>query len=464
MNSIDLNFLIGKRIHFIGLGGAGMSGIARIMLARNLRISGSDSKDSPTLSGLRTLGAEVFVGHDQTQVSGADILVVSGAIAENNPELLAGLQANLIVLSRAQALAILMSESISIAVAGTHGKTTTTSMLTVALQSAGFDPSFAIGGMINRSGTNSHLGTGKHFIAEADESDGSFLEYKPFGAVITNIELDHVDHFPDLESVLALFEDFVSSIQSGGFLVAGIDSPGVVELIARIQRTDITIITYGNEADYSLSHITLAASSASARVTRRGKVMGDLELTIPGFHNLENALAAYALGQKLGAASETLLSGLASFSGARRRFENRGEVNGITVIDDYGHHPTELRVTLETARRLAKFGRVITVFQPHRFSRTAHFATEFAESLQLADQVYLLEVYAASEKPIPGVSSLLIAQKLSSVKVIYEPSMVEVANLIINSAEPGDVVLLQGAGDVNVLAPVIIDGLADRFA
>ena len=466
MNTLNLQNLLSKRVHFIGLGGAGMSGIARIMLAHGISVSGSDAKDSATLSGLQTLGAKVFVGHSANQIAGAEVLVVSSAVLASNPEFVAAKAAGLIILTRAQALAILMSESKAIAVAGTHGKTTTTSMLTVALQGAGLDPSFAIGGMINRSGTNSHLGTGKIFVAEADESDGSFLAYRPFGAIITNIELDHVDHLPDLESVLSLFEEFVASIQSGGFLVLGVASPGVVELISRVKRDDISLVTYGAEADFSLSHIGLAATNVNARVTRKGKVMGELELAIPGAHNLDNALAAYAAGLAVGADSIALLKGLSTFTGARRRFENRGSVNEITVIDDYGHHPTELQVTLETARRFAKNGRVITIFQPHRFSRTARFASDFAESLKLADQVYLLEIYSAGEAPIPGVSSLLIAQKLvtdGAALVQYEPSMIEVANQVINSAKPGDVIVLLGAGDVNSLAPVILDGLAERF-
>jgi UDP-N-acetylmuramate--alanine ligase len=466
MNTLNLQNLLSKRVHFIGLGGAGMSGIARIMLAHGISVSGSDAKDSATLSGLQTLGAKVFVGHSANQIVGAEVLVVSSAVLASNPEFVAAKAAGLIILTRAQTLAILMSESKAIAVAGTHGKTTTTSMLTVALQGAGLDPSFAIGGMINRSGTNSHLGTGKIFVAEADESDGSFLAYRPFGAIITNIELDHVDHFPDLESVLSLFEEFVASIQSGGFLVLGVASPGVVELISRVKRDDISLVTYGAEADFSLSHIGLAATNVNARVTRKGKVMGELELAIPGAHNLDNALAAYAAGLAVGADSIALLKGLSTFTGARRRFENRGSVNEITVIDDYGHHPTELQVTLETARRFAKNGRVITIFQPHRFSRTARFASDFAESLKLADQVYLLEIYSAGEAPIPGVSSLLIAQKLvtdGAALVQYEPSMIEVANQVINSAKPGDVIVLLGAGDVNSLAPVILDGLAERF-
>jgi len=451
---MNLTEFLAKRIHFIGLGGAGMSGIARIALAQGANVSGSDAKDSTVLSALKTLGAQVFIGHEASNIGGAEILVVSSAIDQANPEIIAAKTKGLTILTRAQALALLMSESKSVAVAGTHGKTTTTSMLTVALQQAGLDPSFAIGGMIK--------GSGDIFIAEADESDGSFLAYKPFGAIITNIELDHVDNVPDIEAVNRIFIDFVGSIQPGGFLVAGIDSPGVVNLLAQIKRNDVEIITYGDSADFSISHISLQPTQSHARVTKLGKVLGELSLTIPGNHNIENATAALAVGIKLGAPVAELLSGLNKFSGAKRRFENRGSVNGVTVIDDYGHHPTEVRVTLETAKRFAQSGRVIAIFQPHRYSRTAMFVEEFAEVLAIADRVYLLEIYAASEPPIPGVSSILIANSMASDKVTFEPSMIDVVSSAVNEAKTGDLIITLGAGDVNLLVPLILQTLEEK--
>ena len=461
---MNLTEFIASRIHFIGLGGAGMSGIARIALAQGASVSGSDAKDSTVLSALKTLGAQVFVGHQASNIGDAEVLVVSSAIDEANPEISAAKSKGLTILTRAQALALLMSESKSVAVAGTHGKTTTTSMLTVALQQAGLDPSFAIGGMINRGGTNAHLGSGEIFIAEADESDGSFLAYKPYGAIITNIELDHVDNFPDIESVNQIFLDFVKSIQPGGFLVAGIDSPGVVNLLTQINRSDIEIITYGTSADFSISHISLQPTQSHARITKLGKVLGELSLTIPGNHNIENATAALAAGMKLGAPVAELLAGLNKFSGAKRRFENRGSVNGVTVIDDYGHHPTEVRVTLETAKRFAQSGRVIAIFQPHRYSRTAMFVEEFAEVLAIADRVYLLEIYAASESPMPGVSSILISNSMDSAKVTFEPSMIDVVSAAVNEAKSGDLIITLGAGDVNLLVPLILQTLEEKIA
>ena len=453
-----------KRIHFIGLGGAGMSGIARIMLAKGINISGSDAKDSSVLSGLKTLGAQVFIGHAASNIGDADILVVSSAIDQSNPEIIAANAKALVILTRAQALALLMSESKSVAVAGTHGKTTTTSMLTVALQQAGLDPSFAIGGMINRGGTNAHWGSGEIFIAEADESDGSFLAYKPFGAIVTNIELDHVDNFPDIESVNKIFVDFVNSIQPGGFLVAGIDSPGVAHLLSQIERRDIEIITYGESADYSISHVSLQPTESHARITKLGKVLGEISLTIPGNHNVENATAALATAIKLGAPVADLLVGLNKFSGAKRRFENRGTVGGVTVIDDYGHHPTEVKVTLETAKRFAGSGRVIAIFQPHRYSRTAMFVDQFAEVLELADHTDLLEIYAASEAAMPGVSSILIANAMKSESVTFEPSMIDVVSYAVSEAKPGDLIITLGAGDVNLLVPLILQTLEEKIA
>jgi len=456
--------LIGKQVHFIGIGGAGMSGIARIMIARGIQVSGSDVKASTVTENLQTLGATIFIGHSAENISAANLIVLSTAISEKNPERVAAVQAGIPTIARAQALALLMNGMRSVAIAGTHGKTTTTSMLTVALQSAGADPSFAIGGMINASGINAYSGSGDIFVAEADESDGSFLHYKPLGAIITNIELDHVDHFADLDSIYSIFHDFVSSIQSGGFLILCGDDPGVQALRTKLVRTDISIITYGEgDADWQLSRVNLSEGSSIGRITHNGKVLGELELKVPGHHNLLNATAALAAAHQLGLPVASILDGLKNFTGSRRRFELKGDVEKIRVIDDYGHHPTEIRVTLETARRYAGTGRVIVIFQPHRYSRTKAFYQEFAQALNLADHIYLLEIYAASEEPLSGVSSLLIAQQMEPSKVTYEPSMVEVVERVTSEAKPGDVIMTLGAGDVSSLAPVIVRSLEDKM-
>ena len=442
-----------------------MSGIARIMLSEGFAVSGSDVKASSITDALATLGATIFIGHNSDNVKGVDLLITSGAISNSNPEVLAAEQQGLQILTRAQALAILMEGKRSIAVAGTHGKTTTTSMLTVALQGAGLDPSFAIGGLINSSGVNAHLGSGDIFVAEADESDGSFTAYHPLGAIITNLELDHVDHFATLEDLFEIFVEFIETIQSGGFVVVCSDDPGVRELLTRVKRSDITFITYGaSEADFSISRIALEPAASFARISKNGKVLPELHLTIPGLHNVFNATAALAVADRLGASLAEVLAGLEAFSGSRRRFEHKGKVHGIEVIDDYGHHPTELRVTLETAKAYAAPGRVIVIFQPHRFSRTQAFASEFAVALDIADQALVLEVYPASEQPIPGVTSQLITRASESGSVSYVPSMLDAVSTVVNLAQPGDLIMTLGAGDVNSLAPVIIQALEERYA
>lgn len=455
--------LAGKNVHFVGIGGAGMSGIARIMLAQGIRVSGSDLKEGAALGSLADLGARIFIGHEATHVAGADLVVVSGAINNKNPELQRAQADGTPVITRAEALALVMKGKRSVAVAGTHGKTTTTSMLTVALQSAGVDPSFSIGGMINSSGVNAHLGSGDIFVAEADESDGSFVVYHPLGAIITNLELDHVDHFSDIEALYTVFLEFVGTIAAGGFLVVCIDDAGVRELITRITRSDISIITYGvAEADYEISRIHLASDKSFARVSKNGRLLPELELVIPGEHNIRNSVAALAAGVALGIDPAEMIAGLAKYTGSRRRFEHKGVVNGIEVIDDYGHHPTEVRVVLETAKRYAPTGKVRVIFQPHRFSRTQAFAHEFAQSLDLADEVYVLEIYPASEAPIPGVSSLLITRHMSPEKAHYQPSMVAAVASIVERSQPGDLVITLGAGDVSSLAPVIVQELEEK--
>ena len=459
-----LSELAKLKIHFIGIGGAGMSGIARIMLAKGFSISGSDKNDSSLLTSLKALGAVIFIGHDAQNLGQAELVIVSSAIAEGNPELAAAKAKNIPVVQRANALAWLMSESTSIAVAGTHGKTTTTAMLTVALQSAGLDPSFAIGGTINTAGTNAHSGSGSIFIAEADESDGSFLAYQPTGAIITNIELDHVDHFANEAAVFEVFEQFVSSIKQDGFLVACGDDPGVKTLLKRIKRSDLRIFLYGKDEnnDFRMSKIALAPTTSTASISNTGKKLGELQLSLPGEHNLLNSLAAFVAATAVGAAEDKLIIGLKSFTGTRRRFELKGEVGGVKVIDDYGHHPTELTVTLIAAKNLAQSGRVLVVFQPHRYSRTAAFAPAFATALQIADFTFLLEVYAASEKPISGVSSLLIAKNMTAAQVKFEPSMLTVVSEVAAMAKSGDVIITLGAGDVSSLGEPILQALSSR--
>lgn len=451
----------GKQIHFIGIGGAGMSGLARICLSLGLNVSGSDAKDSSVVTALKALGAEIFVGHDTNHVKDAGIVIYSNAISPNNPEMIRAKELSLPLLTRAQALAVLMSTSKSVAVAGTHGKTTTSSMLTVALQSCGVDPSFAIGGTLTASGSNAHRGTGEYFVAEADESDGSFMEYHPFSAIITNIEHDHVDFFATEESVMSIFKDFAQSINSDGYLVYCKDDIGASKIAAG--ESSATKVSYGVEqsADLVIDQITLLPKGSRSRILWQGRAVGSLELQVPGHHNLLNAAAVMAMGLSLGLPGTQLLEGLASFQGAGRRFELKSSIAGIRIVDDYGHHPTEIDATLTAARRYAGDGRVLVVFQPHRYSRTQAFLHQFAAALDLADVAILLEIYPASEKPISGVSSSLIVDEMKNGRFI--PNFLEASEEIIAIAQPGDVIITLGAGDVNSLAPIIAQGLERRF-
>jgi UDP-N-acetylmuramate--alanine ligase len=457
-----LDSLKGKKIHFIGIGGSGMSGLARIALSDGIHVSGSDAKDSTVLSALRALGAEVHSSHEAAHVHGADVVIYSTAISAANPEMAYAVERSIPILSRAQALALLMKGSTSIAVAGTHGKTTTSSMMTVALQACGVDPSFAIGGTLTASGSNAHRGTGNFFVAEADESDGSFIEYKPFAAIVTNIEHDHVDFFHTPEAVTQVFETFAATISPEGFLIYCTDDAGARQL--GTSSLACTSVSYGESesADLRIDQIELKASSSSARIMWRGRAVGNLDLQVPGHHNLLNAAACIAMGLSLDQPIHQLLEGLHNFRGAGRRFELKATEHGIRIIDDYGHHPTEITVTLQAARRYAGDGRVLVIFQPHRYSRTQAFLDDFATSLDLADDVTLLEIYAASEKPIHGVSASLIAQKM--VNGHFIPNFVAASERVIEMARPGDIIITLGAGDVNSLAPIIAEGLQRRFA
>ena len=461
MNKPTLKSLIGKRVHFIGIGGAGMSGLARISLSHGITVSGSDAKDSSVVKALQALGATIATTHAASNVDGADLVVYSTAISSSNAELMRAQELKLSTLTRAAALSILMSESKSIAVAGTHGKTTTSSMMAVALQACGADPSFAIGGTITASGSNAHRGTGEIFVAEADESDGSFIEYHPYAAIVTNVEHDHVDFFATPEDVAQAFKDFAATINKDGFLTYCADDQGAKALASTVKTC--ALISYGvdESCDLRLDSIELEAMGSRARAIWRGKVVGFIELQVPGHHNLLNAAAVLATGLNLGFPAPELLTGLAVFRGTGRRFELKGTVHGIRVIDDYGHHPTEIDVTLKAARRFAGDGRLIVIFQPHRYSRTKAFSAQFAKALDMADRAIVLEVYAASEKPIAGVTSRLITDAMSHGE--YIPNFIEVTDSVIDSAEPQDVIITLGAGDVSSLAPIIVDGLSRRF-
>ncbi|MGH9248440.1 MAG: UDP-N-acetylmuramate--L-alanine ligase [Acidimicrobiales bacterium] len=447
------------RVHFVGIGGAGMSGIARILLARGVPVSGSDAKDSSVLVGLRAIGAAVHVGHAADHVDGADTVVVSTAIRESNPEVVEARRRRLRVLPRAAALASVMAGRRAVAVAGTHGKTTTTSMLTVALQHCGADPSFAIGGNLNESGANAHNGTGDVFVAEADESDGSFLAYDPEIAIVTNVEADHLDNYRTVEAYTKAFDAFADRVS--GFLVVCADDPGARALGERARARGVEVQTYGEsaDADVRVAEIDLAGSGVSFDLVARGRRQGRVTLRLPGRHNALNASAAFTAGVGLGYAGSELRDGLAGFTGTRRRFELKGYAGGAWVYDDYAHHPTEVAAVLAAARPLAGDGRVVAVFQPHLFSRTRIFASEFGKALGAADEVIVMDVYAAREDPEPGVTGALVASSvpLPPELVTYEPSWSAVPSVAAARVRPGDVVFTFGAGDVTLIGPEILE-------
>jgi len=452
------------RVHFVGIGGAGMSGIARIMLARGIAVSGSDAKDSPALTSLHALGARVAVGHDPAHVAEVDTVVVSSAIRPMNAEVQEAHRLGLSVLPRAAALASVMVGRHRVAVTGTHGKTTTTSMLTVALQHCGADPSFAIGGSLNETGANAHDGSGAVFVAEADESDGTFLLLDPEVAIVTNVEADHLDHYHSLAAVEQAFADFVDRLQPGGFLVACLDDPGSHRLAVAAAARGVDVRSYGTAPDATVRVVDLGSHGgrASFEVVERGRRRGRVLLRLPGRHNALNAAAAYTAGSGLGFGSRDLLDGLAGFAGTRRRFELKGTVRGVRVYDDYAHHPTELRAVLEAARGIAAPGRVVACFQPHLYSRTSAFAEEFGAALGLADEVVVMDVFAAREDPVPGVTGGLVAAAvpLPPAQVLYEPSWSAVPGELARRARPGDVVITFGAGDVTLIGPEVLELLA----
>jgi len=443
------------RVHFIGVGGVGMSAVARIMVARGVPVSGSDAKDLPVMGDLAAKGARIAVGYDAGNLGDAQTVVAGSAIRADNPELAAARQAGLPVLHRSEALAATMGEDTVVTIAGTHGKSTTTSMVTVLLQGAGLDPSFAIGANVPSLGVNAANGTSGIFVAEADESDGSFLNYRPRIAVVTNVEADHLDHYGTAEAVYESFDKFAALLPAGGLLVACADDPGARALADRTRQAGNTrVLLYGTAGDADLKLHDDGPGSVAVS-TAEGRF--DLALQVPGRHNALNAAAAFAVALELGVAPGAAASALASFSGASRRFELKGEARGVRVFDDYAHHPTEVRAALSAARSVAGEHKVHVLFQPHLFSRTREFAREFAEALDLADTALVLDIYPAREDPIPGVTSKLIADHMAGRGRLVSAD--EAVAAVADAATDGDIVLTAGAGDVTGYGPRIVEAL-----
>ncbi len=453
-------------VHFVGIGGAGLSGIARIMLARGMTVSGSDAKESRTLEALRALGATCHVGHDAANLGDAETLVISTAVRETNPEVVEATRRGLRLLPRSAALESVMQGRKVVAVAGTHGKTTTTSLLTVALQHCGADPSFAIGGDLNETGSNAHDGSGELFVAEADESDGAFLVYSPFAALVTNVEADHLDNYGTEEAYRAAFDTFVDRVSPEGFMVMCADDPGADTLGRTATARGRTVVRVGERADAEVraEDVRFVGSTSTFTVVDRGRRLGEVTLQIPGRHYVLDALAALACGLRLGFGFAELARGLGAFSGTRRRMELKGQAAGIRVYDSYAHHPNEIRGDLQAARSVAGAGRVVVAFQPHMVSRTRIFGHDMGVALGAADEVVVMDIYVAREEPEPGVTSALVADAvpLDPRHVVLEPSWSSTARHLVARARPGDIILTLGAGDVTLLGPEVLELLGER--
>jgi UDP-N-acetylmuramate--alanine ligase len=478
-----------RRVHMVGIGGAGMSGIARILLDRGGLVSGSDAKESRGVRALRARGALIRIGHDASSLDllpgGATAVITThAAIPKTNPELVEARRRGIPVVLRPAVLAKLMAGRTTLMVTGTHGKTTTTSMLIVALQHCGRDPSFAVGGELGEAGTNAHHGSGDCFVAEADESDGSLLEYTPNVAVVTNIETDHLDFYGSADAYVGVFDTFVERLAPGGALVVCTDDPGAAALAERTAELGIRVLRYGSgssgEPDqdspasgrYPQAGTLLSweqqGTEAVAHIQLAGEPVRVMRLSVPGRHMALNALGALLAATEVGAPADEVLDGLAGFEGVRRRFELVGTSGvgkgSVRVFDDYAHHPTEIGATLAAVRTLVEQsgdGRALVVFQPHLYSRTKAFAAEFGRALDAADEVFVLDVYGAREQPLAGVSGASVAEHVT-VPVRYLPDFSAVAGEVAAAAGPGDVIVTMGAGDVTLLGPEIVTALRAR--
>jgi UDP-N-acetylmuramate--alanine ligase len=457
-------FAPSQRIHFIGIGGIGMSGIAEILLTMGYPVSGSDLRASGVTERLAGLGATIYVGHAAQNAAASDVVVTSSAVAKDNPEVLEARTRKIPVIQRAEMLAELMRLKYGIAVAGMHGKTTTTSMIAAVLAGGELDPTVVVGGRVDAMGSNARLGKSHFLVAEADESDRSFLKLPPILAVVTNLDREHMDTYADMRDVENAFVEFMDKVPFYGAVTACVDNAMLREVLPRVARK---VYTYGEsaEADFRVRVLPLSANSDGAfsqfEVNTRGLVLGPFSLHVPGKHNVLNATAAVAVGVQLGIPPEKIAAGLASFRGVDRRFQRKGVERGVTVVDDYGHHPTEIRATLEAARQCG-FGRVLVLFQPHRYTRTRDLMDEFAQAFGDADAVHVLDIYAASEQPIEGVTGQRLAEVIrerSGRRVLFAESVGEAAARLAEDARDGDLVLTLGAGNVSQAGPLVLEAL-----
>jgi UDP-N-acetylmuramate--alanine ligase len=452
-------FAKAQRVHFIGIGGIGMSGIAEILLTLGYAVSGSDLRQSSITDRLVSLGATVFQGHAAANVVGSGVVVTSSAVNEQNPEVVEARQRKIPVIQRAEMLAELMRLKYGIAVAGMHGKTTTTSMIATVLAAGGLDPTVVVGGRVDALGSNARLGKSQYLVAEADESDRSFLKLSPILSVVTNLDREHMDCYRDMEDVEAAFLEFMERVPFYGACTACIDNPQLAALLPRVQRR---VFTYGTSslADYVLRMLPPVEGARSRfEVAAGGLVLGPFSLNVPGRHNVLNATAAVAIGTQLEVSCEDITHALRDFRGVDRRFQLKGTVRGVSVVDDYGHHPTEIRATLSAARE-SGYRRVHVIFQPHRYTRTQDLMADFATAFDQADTVQVLDIYAASEEPIAGVDTPTLVRAIGRKDVQYAASFDEAISRTVAEAADGDIILTLGAGSVSQASPLVLEALA----
>lgn len=451
-------FATSQHAHFIGIGGIGMSGIAEILLNLEMKVSGSDLRRSSVTDRLVQLGATIFEGHEAGNVAGATVVVTSSAVQPTNPEVLEAHARKIPVIQRAEMLAELMRLKYGIAIAGMHGKTTTTSMVAAVLTAGGLDPTVVVGGRVDALGSNARLGTTQYMVAEADESDRSFLKLSPILAVVTNLDREHMDCYRDMSDVENAFLAFMDKVPFYGAVTACVDNHQLASILPRVRRR---VFTYGvsSHADYQLEMLDTEPGCFSRfMVSTATGALGPFELHVPGRHNVLNATAAVAIAHQLEVPPDKIMEGLRHFRGVDRRFQQRGQVRGVSVVDDYGHHPTEIRATLAAARECTQ-GRVHVVFQPHRYTRTRDLLDEFATAFDDADTVIVLPIYAASEEPIPGITAELLAGKIVGPCTLFAPDFAAAVALVQAQAGEGDLVLTLGAGNVSQLAPQILAAL-----
>jgi UDP-N-acetylmuramate--alanine ligase len=453
-----------QQYHFIGIGGIGMSGLAELLVRQGCQVSGSDLAANALTEKLQQLGVKFFLGHASDNITGSSIVVISSAIGLDNPELQAAQAGGLPVLSRAQMLAALMAEKRPIAIAGTHGKTTTTTMVASVLHQGGLAPSVMVGGVVDTLGSNAVWGQGKYLVAEADESDGSFLVFQPHIAVVTNIDRDHLDHYRDLHHIQEVFAKFIRQIQPDGVLVACLDDPNIRSLLTDLP---IRVTTYGLQPgpEFQARHITVNERGSFYTLVHRNQELGQIHLSLAGRHYVSNSLAAAAVGFSVGLDFAAIKTGLAQTGKIKRRFEIKGEAQGITVIDDYGHHPTEVQVTLTGMAQAYSGRRLVVAFQPHRYSRTQALLPEFFPVFNPARLVFLTDIYGAGERVIPGLSGLDLYQgvkKNGHPATYYVPERKALAATLLNYLRPGDVLVTMGAGDIWRTGEEILRLLASR--